>query len=123
MPASIPRLHHAAKTATEELCQCARCNSGTRVERAPPHVGDAAQGNLRKEIAGELEWLNQNAKGQQKKGKARLRRYDDLVEQVPLPPPPHMPGGIVVARPGCQLASCRHLDRPLRGPHWSLFAP
>lgn len=56
-------------------------------------MADGAQGNLRKEIAGELEWLNQNAKGQQKKGKARLRRYDDLVEQVaPPPPPPQMPG-------------------------------
>lgn len=42
----------------------------------------AVQSGLQREIAGELEWLNKNAKGQQKKGKARLRRYEDLVEQV-----------------------------------------
>jgi energy-dependent translational throttle protein EttA len=40
------------------------------------------QASLQKQIAGELEWLQQSAKGQQKKGKARLRRYDDLVEEV-----------------------------------------
>ena len=40
------------------------------------------QAALQKQIAGELEWLQQSAKGQQKKGKARLRRYDDLVEEV-----------------------------------------
>lgn len=41
-----------------------------------------SQASLQRQIAGELEWLNQNAKGQQKKGKARLRRYEDLVEEV-----------------------------------------
>jgi hypothetical protein len=40
------------------------------------------QASLQKQIAGELEWLQQSANGQQKKGKARLRRYDDLVEEV-----------------------------------------
>ena len=40
------------------------------------------QAGLRKSIAAELEWVNANAKGQQKKGKARLRRYEDLTQQV-----------------------------------------
>eukprot|EP00959_Pyramimonas_sp_CCMP1952_P064081 1338708-Pyramimonas_sp.AAC.1 len=31
---------------------------------------------LKKQIEAELEWVNKNAKGQQKKGKARLRRYE-----------------------------------------------
>lgn len=46
------------------------------------------QANLQKTIAGELEWLGKNAKGQQKKGKARLRRYEDLLEEVHSPGPP-----------------------------------
>jgi hypothetical protein len=29
-----------------------------------------------------LEWVNKMAKGQQKKGKARLKRYDDLVAEA-----------------------------------------
>mmetsp|Transcript_19916 Transcript_19916/g.43567 ORF Transcript_19916/g.43567 Transcript_19916/m.43567 type:complete len:675 (-) Transcript_19916:182-2206(-) len=37
------------------------------------------QSSLKKQIEAELEWVNKMAKGQQKKGKARLRRYDDLV--------------------------------------------
>lgn len=41
-----------------------------------------SQAALQRQIAGELEWLQQSAKGQQKKGKARLRRYDDLVEEA-----------------------------------------
>ena len=40
------------------------------------------QDSLQRSIASELEWVNSNAKGQQKKGKARLRRYDDLTKQV-----------------------------------------
>ena len=40
------------------------------------------QDSLQRSIASELEWVNTNAKGQQKKGKARLRRYDDLTKQV-----------------------------------------
>ncbi len=32
--------------------------------------------------ASELEFLNRQAKGQQKKGAARQRRYDDLVTQA-----------------------------------------
>lgn len=40
------------------------------------------QAGLQKSIAAELEWVNANAKGQQKKGKARMRRYEDLTQQV-----------------------------------------
>lgn len=40
------------------------------------------QESLQRSIASELEWVNSNAKGQQKKGKARLRRYEDLTKQV-----------------------------------------
>ena len=40
------------------------------------------QAGLQRSIASELDWVNTNAKGQQKKGKARLRRYDDLLEKV-----------------------------------------
>ena len=40
------------------------------------------QVNLQRSIASELDWVNSNAKGQQKKGKARLRRYEDLTQQV-----------------------------------------
>ncbi|GFR42797.1 hypothetical protein Agub_g3762 [Astrephomene gubernaculifera] len=39
------------------------------------------QAALDKAIAEELEWINKKAKGQQKKGAARLRRYDELVAQ------------------------------------------
>jgi len=40
------------------------------------------QSTLQKQISAELEWVNKNAKGQQKKGKARLTRYEDLVAQA-----------------------------------------
>jgi ATPase subunit of ABC transporter with duplicated ATPase domains len=40
---------------------------------------EKAQSALQKTISKELEWLSRNAKGQQKKGAARLRRYDDLL--------------------------------------------
>jgi len=40
------------------------------------------QSALQKTIAGELEWINKTAKGQQKKGQARVRRYEDLVAQA-----------------------------------------
>ena len=40
------------------------------------------QSALNKTIATELEFINQKAKGQQKKGQARMRRYDDLVTQA-----------------------------------------
>jgi len=38
--------------------------------------------SLQKQIKAELEWVNKMAKGQQKKGKARLTRYEDLVAQA-----------------------------------------
>lgn len=38
------------------------------------------QHNLRKEIDKELQFINSQKSGQQKKGKARMRRYDELVE-------------------------------------------
>lgn len=40
------------------------------------------QASLQRSLANELEWVRSNAKGQQKKGKARMRRYEDLTEQV-----------------------------------------
>ncbi|EIE24113.1 ABC family transporter [Coccomyxa subellipsoidea C-169] len=40
------------------------------------------QAALQKQIEGELEWVRSQAKGQQKKGKSRMRRYDDLVQQA-----------------------------------------
>ncbi len=44
------------------------------------------QTSLGRAIEQELEFLRSNAKGQQKKGKARMRRYDELVDQVRLRP-------------------------------------
>lgn len=51
------------------------------------------QASLTRSINQELDWVRSNAKGQQKKGKARMRRYEDLVNEVsllnpPSPPPP-----------------------------------
>lgn len=40
------------------------------------------QASLSRSINSELEWVRSNAKGQQKKGKARMRRYEDLVNEV-----------------------------------------
>lgn len=40
------------------------------------------QSALKKTIEHELEFINRKAKGQQKKGQARMRRYDDLVQQA-----------------------------------------
>ena len=40
------------------------------------------QEGLKKAVQEELEWVRSNAKGQQKKGKARLRQYEDLRQQV-----------------------------------------
>jgi len=42
------------------------------------------QTSLGRAIEQELEFLRSNAKGQQKKGKARMRRYDELVDQARL---------------------------------------
>ena len=56
------------------------------------------QENLQRSIAAELEWVNANAKGQVKKGKARMRRFEDLEKQVIIftslccsPAPPLLP--------------------------------
>jgi len=38
------------------------------------------QNSLQRTINQELEWVRSNAKGQQKKGKARLRQYEELCE-------------------------------------------
>ena len=38
------------------------------------------QDSLSRTINQELEWVRKNAKGQQKKGKARLRAYEELCE-------------------------------------------
>lgn len=45
-------------------------------------VEEKQQSNLNKTIQQELEFINQKAKGQQKKGQARMRRYEDLVSQA-----------------------------------------
>ena len=47
-------------------------------------VAAGRQAHLKRQLSEELEWVQKAAKGQQKKGKARLRRYDDLVEEVTL---------------------------------------
>jgi len=60
-----------------------------------------------KALAKELEWVRKQQKGQQKKGKARLRRYDELLAEseaetqrsnldgITIPPGPRL-GNIVV---------------------------
>ena len=40
------------------------------------------QAGLQRAIDDELEFVRSKAKGQQKKGKARMRRYDELVSKV-----------------------------------------
>ena len=40
------------------------------------------QAGLQRLLDQELEFVRSKAKGQQKKGKARMRRYDELVSQV-----------------------------------------
>ena len=41
-----------------------------------------ANATVQRQLTEELEWVRSRAKGQQKKGKARMRRYEDLVQQV-----------------------------------------
>jgi ATPase subunit of ABC transporter with duplicated ATPase domains len=41
-----------------------------------------AQSALQRSIDAELDWVASKAKGQQKKGKARMRRYEELCSQV-----------------------------------------
>jgi len=72
------------------------------------------QSSLQKSIAAELEWVNKMAKGQQKKGKARLRRYEDLVaeagqyasastlDSITIPMPVKRLGDVVVEARGLQ---------------------
>lgn len=43
---------------------------------------EKAQSSLQRTISAELEFISRQAKGQQKKGQARQRRYDDLVTQA-----------------------------------------
>lgn len=49
------------------------------------------QAGLQRAIDAELEFVRSKAKGQQKKGKARMRRYDELVSQVIHPAAPWQP--------------------------------
>lgn len=49
------------------------------------------QASLTRSINQELDWVRSNAKGQQKKGKARMRRYEDLVNEVSMLNPPFPP--------------------------------
>ncbi|GAQ85327.1 hypothetical protein KFL_002290170 [Klebsormidium nitens] len=43
---------------------------------------DKQQSALAKNVELELEWIRKKAKGQQKKGKARMRQYEELVQQA-----------------------------------------
>ncbi|GAX86193.1 hypothetical protein CEUSTIGMA_g13606.t1, partial [Chlamydomonas eustigma] len=43
---------------------------------------EKSQASLNKTIEKELEFINQKSKGQQKKGQARMRQYEDLVAQA-----------------------------------------
>ncbi|KAL6748168.1 P-loop containing nucleoside triphosphate hydrolase protein [Haematococcus lacustris] len=45
-------------------------------------IEERTQSALARTIQQELEWKSRQAKGQQKKGAARMRRYDDLVTQA-----------------------------------------
>lgn len=45
-------------------------------------VEEKQQSSLKKTIEAELEWMQQSARGQQKKGRARERRYEELVAQA-----------------------------------------
>ncbi len=54
------------------------------------------QAALQKQIEGELEWVRSQAKGQQKKGKSRMRRYDDLVQQVSISHYPKLRSRLIV---------------------------
>lgn len=66
-----------------------------------------AKDSLARAMAAELDWVRSNAKGQVKKGKARLRRYEDMVaaaatftqaagvDTLQLPPAPRL-GDIVL---------------------------
>jgi hypothetical protein len=47
--------------------------------------------SLERSIKSELEWVRSSAKGQVKKGKARLRVYDDLVGRYALNTPLILP--------------------------------
>ena len=49
------------------------------------------QAGLQRLLDQELEFVRSKAKGQQKKGKARMRRYDELVSQVSLSRGPVQP--------------------------------
>jgi len=59
---------------TIKLCTDAQCLRQVEANK---------QSGLKKAIEEELEWVRGNAKGQQKKGKARLRSYEALTQQVP----------------------------------------
>ena len=54
------------------------------------------QASLTRSINQELDWVRSNAKGQQKKGKARMRRYEDLVNEVSLLNPPSPPPSQII---------------------------
>lgn len=68
------------------------------------------QAHLKRTIESELEFISRQAKGQQKKGKDRLRRYDDLVaaasayvkdssvDAITIPVGPRLGGKVVEAR-------------------------
>lgn len=74
-------------------------------------VEEKHQTSLQRAITRELEWIQQNTKGQQKKGKARQRAYEELLqkatehqkaeklESIFLPPGPRL-GNVVVEAQG-----------------------
>jgi len=75
------------------------------------NVEEKQQSSLAKSIEREVEWISKKAKGQQKKGQARMRRYEDLVSQassyvknsavdsITIPVGPRL-GGVVVEAEG-----------------------
>ena len=85
------RLYRSLKVSVQSFNAIIQCNpnagqiltarNSQRV-RCGVQTEKRQQDSLQRSIASELDWVNSNAKGQQKKGKARLRRYEDLTKQV-----------------------------------------
>ena len=70
-------------------------------------VEEKTESARRKQLARELEWVRLSAKGRQAKGKARLARYEELLQQNPdkrdsgeiyIPPGPELRGAVIEAR-------------------------
>jgi len=83
-------------------------NYSTYLERKQERLGvdQRRNANLRKELARELEWVRAGTKGRHAKGRARLKRYDELAaaaakaqwvdfEQIHIPTGPRLGGQVV----------------------------